>query len=67
MGEDAMSSLADREAFRTERPLTRPSVSRFELWFWTALVVLVAVMIAGAVAASSYTGYAPPETFFVGP
>ena len=62
-----MSSIADREAFRTQRPSTRPSVSRFELWFWIALVVLVAVMITGAVAASSYTNYAPPETFYVGP
>jgi hypothetical protein len=62
-----MSSLAGREAFRTGTPLSRPSVSRFELWFWIALVVLAAVTIAGAIAASSYTDYAPPETFFVGP
>jgi hypothetical protein len=40
---------------------------RFELWFWIALIVLAAVMIAAAVAASAYTDYAPPETFFVGP
>jgi len=62
-----MSSLANREAYRTGRPLSRPSGSRFELWFWLALIVLTAVTIAGAVAASSYTDYAPPETFFVGP
>jgi hypothetical protein len=62
-----MSSLADREVFRTGRPLSRPSVLRFELWFWIALIVLTAVMIAAAVAASAYTDYAPPETFFVGP
>ncbi len=62
-----MSSLANREVFRTGRPLSRPSVSRFELWVWIALIVLAAVTIAAAVAASSYTDYAPPETFFVGP
>ena len=61
-----MSSLADREAFRTERPLSRPSVSRFELWFWTALIVFAAGMIAAAVA-GSYAGLLPPEAFFVGP
>jgi hypothetical protein len=61
-----MSSLADREAFRTGRPLSRRSVSRFELWVWAALIVFAAVMIAGAVA-GSYAGLLPPETFFVGP
>lgn len=61
-----MSSLANREVFRTERPLSRPSVSRFELWVWTALIVFAAVMIAAAVA-GSYAGLLPPEGFFVGP
>jgi hypothetical protein len=36
------------------------------LWFWTALIVFAAVMIAAAVA-GSYAGLLPPETVFVGP
>jgi hypothetical protein len=66
IGEDTMSSLADREAFRTERPLSRRSVPDFELWFRIGLVVVAVIMIAAAVA-GSYAGLLPPETFFVGP
>jgi hypothetical protein len=61
-----MSSLADREAFRAERPLSRWSAPTFEVWFWIGLAVVTGMMIAAAVA-SSYAGLAPPETFFVGP
>jgi predicted lysophospholipase L1 biosynthesis ABC-type transport system permease subunit len=67
IGEDAMSSLADRQFFRAGKPLSRPSVSRFELWLWMALIALAAVMIAAAAAVSSYTDYVPSEAVFVGP
>jgi hypothetical protein len=66
IGEDAMSSLADREVFRTGRPLSRPSVPTFEVWFWIGLTVATVIMIAAAVA-GSYAGLVPPEIVFVGP
>jgi hypothetical protein len=62
-----MSSLADREAYRTGRSESQRSVSPTELLFWTVLALITAAMFAAAVAGSSYTDLLPPETFFVGP
>jgi hypothetical protein len=62
-----MSSLADRETYRTARSPSRRSVSRTELLFWAALALITAAMFAAAIAGSSYTDQLPPETFFVGP
>jgi anti-sigma-K factor RskA len=62
-----MSSIADREVWRTGRPVSRPTGWRTELVFWLVLLVLAAVMIAAAVA-GAYCGVQPPsETFLVGP
>jgi hypothetical protein len=62
-----MSSLANREAYRTERSASQRSVSRTELLFWAVLALITIAMFAAAVAGSSYTDQLPPETFFVGP
>jgi hypothetical protein len=62
-----MSSIADREAWRTGRPVSRPTGWRTELVFWLVLLALAAAMIAGAVAGAFYGIQAPSETFLVGP
>jgi hypothetical protein len=62
-----MSSIADREAWRTGKPVSRPTGWRTELLFWLVLLVFAGAMIAAAVAAAFYGIQAPSETFFVGP
>ena len=62
-----MSSIADREAWRTGRPVSRPTGWRTELVFWLVLAAFAAVMIAAAVASAFYGIQAPSETFLVGP
>ena len=63
-----MSSIADREAWRTGRPVSRPTGWRIELVFWLVLLAMAAVMIAAAVAGAFYgIQAAPSETFLVGP
>jgi len=63
-----MSSIADREAWRTGRPVSRPTGWRIELVFWLVLLAMAAVMIAAASAGAFYgIQAAPSETFLVGP
>ena len=50
-----MSSIADREAWRTGRPVSRPTGWRIELVFWLVLLAMAAVMIAAAVAGAGST------------
>jgi hypothetical protein len=62
-----MSSIADRKAWRTGRPVSRPTGWRTELLLWLLLLALAAAMIAAAVAGAFYAIQAPSETFLVGP
>ena len=58
-----MTSIADREAWPTAKPASRPT-SRREI-VWIALVAIAAIVIVGA---ASYFLPVPSEmTFFVAP
>lgn len=60
----AMTSIADREAWPTAKPASRPTTSRREI-VWIALVAIAAIVIVGA---ASYFLPVPSEmTFFVAP
>ena len=59
-----MSSIADREAWRTGRPVSRPTGWRIELVFWLVLLAMAAVMIAAAVAGAFYGIQAAPSERF---
>jgi hypothetical protein len=67
IGEDIMSTIADREAYRPRKSVSQPTASRPELFFWAALALIGVAVIAAAFAGSSFAAQVPPETFFVGP
>jgi nitrate reductase NapE component len=62
-----MSSIADREAWRIDRQVSRPVRRRTEWLFWIVLTVFTAAIIAGAVVGAAHGVQVPSEAFLVGP
>jgi flagellar basal body-associated protein FliL len=58
-----MTSITDREAWQTGKPISRPTTSRKEI-VWIALVAIAVVVILGAAA---YYFPVSPELTFAGP
>jgi hypothetical protein len=63
-----MSSIVDRQPERAGSFLSHRSGSRAELFFWMALTLFGAALVASAIAGASYANsQVSSETFLVGP